>query len=349
MPKFMVDQERREITAPVMIPNEVDYHGHIYDEETVYKACRNYQKNCNKASLQHSLELSKSSAYFVEHYISPTEMLFEDSDTIVKKGSWMATMSFPSDTLWEDAKTGKYKGFSIQAGCKAMKVKKSKVAGRQAAEEGIEVDKRLFDIDFSAEDHHVALVDEAANATEVLVVKAKHLPGSPAENKPDDPSNSESVIEKKEETMSLEDLELEKKKSLELETQELEVKKAKEDQEAELLELRKDKEASEMIEMVSKAKDLKADDADKFAIILTKCKGSLDSEEYLELSKQLEKIVNLTDNKKILEDLGESEVSEEKLVKAKETKFNTLRTKYITEGLPASEASKKARLESDSE
>jgi hypothetical protein len=365
------DPERREITAPVLVPNEVDYHGHIYSEEEVYKACRNYREKCNKASLQHSFDLPKDASEFVEHYISPADMVFADEEgeeTLVKKGAWMATMKFHNDSLWEEVLAKRLKGFSIQATCKSQKVSKAKVAGRAASEEGIKIEKRLFDIDFGGEDHHVALVDEAANATEVLVVKAKHSPDSPV-NKPN-PESLESVNIVKEETM---DLDLEKNKSVELpddiktELEELrkskleadelkiasdaitaeleELKKAKDDRDAEYLELKKAKDAADMVELVTKAKSFKADDAESFALVLKKCKDSLVSEEYEELCKQLGKITNIAENKELLEDLGEAPKSDLDLAKAKDEKFYELREEHISKGKTPAEASKLARLE----
>lgn len=363
MNKVSKNFERREITAPVLVPEEVDYHGHIYNDEEVYKACRNYQEKCGKSSLQHRFELSKDDADFVEHYIAPADMTFTDEvgEILVKKGTWLATMKVKNDTLWERVKEGSFTGFSIQAMCKSLKLEKAKVAGRAASEEGVKATKRLFDIDFSDEDHHVALVDEAANATKVLVVKAKHSPDNPVN--PESPADPASVnINKDDNLMTIEELQKEKelletkvqemdalsKQKADLEVELEDLRKAKEAQasvEAELETLRKEKDAREVSELISKSKEYKADEPESFALILQKCKKSLNEGEYEVLSKQLQKLSNIEKSEKFLKDVGEGSTTEEVIAKSKDAKFYEKRQAYIEEGMTPADASKKARIE----
>lgn len=362
------DLEKREITAPVLVPDEVDYHGHVYNKEEVHKACRNYQDNCQKASIQHQIDITKSTAHFVEHYIAPADMTFQtdEGEILVKEGTWMATMKISNDHLWEDVQKGKFTGFSIKAVSRSLEVEKAKVAGRAAAEKGVIAEKQLFDIDFSKEDHHVALVDEAANATKVLVVKAKHSPDNPV-TKPDDPVIPESVNQNKEDKMDLEKenkdlldqnkVQVEKNEELNSQLEEIskakeaqeakieELKKAKEAQEAKIEELQKEKEQREVAELVVKAKEMKADEPEQFATILQKCKYSLEEDQYEALCKQLNKLANIEDNAEFLKEVGEGKGSEEQLEKNKDKKFYERREELIKEGKPRHEASKIARQE----
>jgi len=350
--------EKREMTAPVLVPEAVDFHGHIYDEEEVFKACRNYRDNCDRANLQHLFDVTTKSAEFVEHYLTPAEMTFGEGDDAitVKKGTWLATMRFSNDAIWEDVKEGKFTGFSISADCMSRKIQKSKIAGGAAGEEGIVVEKRLFDMDFSKDEHHVALVDEAANATKVLVLKRKQInKEDPMLLTPEEIAAKEAVMKAKI-AKDLEKETLQKSKDLEFETlkkqkladdAELEtLRKAKveaAEQTLELESLKKEKSDKETAELIVKAKEFKADDADVFGLILKKCKYSLEGAEYETLLKQLDKLKNIAKNKEVLDPLGDS--NPEKVTKSLDDKIGAKRKELIDGGMMAHEASRKARHE----
>ena len=353
-----LELERKEFIAPVLVPDEVDYHNHIYDEEQVYKACRNYKKNCNRANLQHDQDLDDSRAYFVEHYIAPTEMEFDNGMT-VKKGTWVATMKFKDEKLWQDVQDGKFKGFSISANCYSRRIQKGKIAGRAAAEEGFKAEKRLFDMDFSLEDHHVALVDEAANGTEVLVMKAKQPTKKEVNMTAEEKAAQEALLKAKLDAERQAE-ELEKAKTQELEAlkkakadadeklEELAVIKAKAAEDAKELEaLKKAKDERETQEFIQKAKDLKADDADIFGMVLKKCSNVLDAEEFEALEKQLGKLSNIKDAEGVLKNLGESNA--EKLVKSKDERILKRRAELMADGVMRHLASKQARQEVEAE
>lgn len=347
-----LNNEYREITAPILVPDETDWQGHIYDEEEVLKACRNYRDNCDRENIQHKFDLVKDNAEFVEHYITPAEMTFGEGEDslLVKKGTWMGTMRIKNDTLWNQVKEGKFTGFSIQASCKSIPVAKSKVAGRIDEEEGIETTKRLFDIDFSKDIHHVALVDEAANNTEVLVLKSKN------KQKEDKMSDDTQAVDKAKAEVKAE-LELNEliknkeaqeelikekdAKTADLEAQLAELTKSKEAQEEDLKKFKEEKEAKEMEELVAKAKELKADDADSFGVILSKCKKALEETEYEALETQLSKLANIEDNKELFVNKGKADA----VTKSLDDEFYAKREKYQADGLDKAQASRKARLE----
>ena len=353
--------EQREITAPVLVPDEGDYHGHIYSEEEVHQACRNYRENCRKANIQHAFDISKDTAEFVEHYLAPADIPMEtlDGTVTVKKGTWLATMKIKNDNLWQDVKDGKFTGFSISAQCMSQKLSKSKYAGGNAVDEGHRVEKRLFDIDFSEEDHHVALVDEAANATKILVMKAKQPTQKEVDMTLEEKKAQEALMKAKlveeQEALKLQkakDLELEElkkaKADAEVQAEELKVLKAKaEADQKELEELKKAKDERETQEFIQKAKDLKADDADLFGMVLKKCKMALDGTEFEELEKQLGKLANITKAKGALENVGESNA--EKLVKSKDARVSERRSELIAKGVMRHIASKQARQEVEAE
>jgi hypothetical protein len=113
---FKARVERREITAPVLLPDVVDSHGDIYSEEEVLKACRNFNEVCMKANLQHMHQMDDDAAKFIESYCLPSAMTVDGVD--LPKGTWLATMKINNDALWKSVKEGEFTGFSI--GCIAQ-------------------------------------------------------------------------------------------------------------------------------------------------------------------------------------------------------------------------------------
>ena len=112
---FKAIDERREITAPILVPEEADAHGDIYSADEILKACRNFNEYCEKANVQHEFQVSKQTAEWIESYIAPADMVV--NGVAVTKGTWMGTMKVHNDSLWDAVKEGEFTGFSI--GCKA--------------------------------------------------------------------------------------------------------------------------------------------------------------------------------------------------------------------------------------
>lgn len=108
------NEELKQATFVVMIPDEVDLHGDTTSEEEVRKACFNFNQNCMKANLFHLVDTETFT--FCESYISPVEMML--GDRVVKKGTWLATVQCKSDELWNEIKSENITGLSI--GAKAM-------------------------------------------------------------------------------------------------------------------------------------------------------------------------------------------------------------------------------------
>ncbi len=113
-----VDIEKQIFTAVVLRPNEVDAHGDIYDEDTVEKACHQYNSFCRKANLQHLVETDLATP--VESYIAPAD--FDLGNGQVKKGDWIMSMKVHDKELWEMCKEGKFTGFSVGCMAKTEKI-----------------------------------------------------------------------------------------------------------------------------------------------------------------------------------------------------------------------------------
>lgn len=113
-----VNEELKQATFIVLAPNEVDLHGDIISEEEVRKACYNFNKYSNQANLFH---ITKTATFeFAESFIAPVDFVL--GDTLVSKGTWLATVQVLNDDLWELVKTGEVNGLSIGALASTEKV-----------------------------------------------------------------------------------------------------------------------------------------------------------------------------------------------------------------------------------
>lgn len=113
-----VNEELKQATFIVMVPDEVDLHGDIISEEEVRKACYNFNKYSNQANLFH---ITKTATFeFAESFIAPTDFVL--GDNFVRKGTWLATVQVLNDDLWELVKTGEVNGLSIGALASTEKV-----------------------------------------------------------------------------------------------------------------------------------------------------------------------------------------------------------------------------------
>lgn len=315
MSKFLVksNEEKRQITAPILVPDVVDLHGDTYNVEETELACRSFNKCCKKSNLQHAVQLSNDAAEWLESYITIGTTILKgvDGDDIeIKPGTWMGTMHVKHDELWEEVKKGTFTGFSI--GCKAnvVDIAKAKIAGDTQTE----AKKRLSDFDFSGVDCHVALVDSAANATEFLVMKALEADsqGATLNMKPKSKDKEVNMDALEQANKEIADL----KKSLEVKaTQDTviadlqksldESNEALENDKKELEVLKAAALEAEKLKFVAKAKDIGAEDADSMgeALRAIKC---LSEDVYTQVITHMEKNENIIKNKEFLKDSGES-------------------------------------------
>ena len=105
------NEKLKQATFVVLVPDETDLHGDIISEEEVRKACFNFNKFCGQANLFH---LAKTDTFeFCESYIAPVDIQL--GDTLVKKGTWLATIQSLDDSLWELIEAGEINGLSIGA------------------------------------------------------------------------------------------------------------------------------------------------------------------------------------------------------------------------------------------
>lgn len=112
-------EEQRLFTAVVLRPNEVDGHKEIYSEDTVMKACHEYNEFCASGNLQHMIQTDK--VVPVESWIAKADQ--ELGEGIILKGDWVMTVRVDNDEIWDMCKKGVFTGFSV--GCRALSSKLS--------------------------------------------------------------------------------------------------------------------------------------------------------------------------------------------------------------------------------
>lgn len=118
-----VDTERRIFLAAVLIPNKPimridggEMYDIIFSKETIQQTAHLYLKRGNQKKVTYEHDLSVDGVTVVETWIK------EDAvhDKSVKfglnapLGSWIVMMKADNETVWNDAKEGKIKGFSIE-------------------------------------------------------------------------------------------------------------------------------------------------------------------------------------------------------------------------------------------
>jgi hypothetical protein len=118
-----VDAEKRILMGAALIPNKQIYRKHgkdefyvFFSENTVKKASELFLQNGNQsnATLEHKTKFD--GATVVESWIidNPEMDKSKNYGFSLPKGTWMISMKIEDDKVWNDAKDGKYKGFSIE-------------------------------------------------------------------------------------------------------------------------------------------------------------------------------------------------------------------------------------------
>ena len=120
-----VDNEQKMLIGPILIPEKrilrVDGEGNPYhvffSKDTVKKLAQNYlmKKYTDKATLEHESKIK--GVYLVESWIKDGKLDKSNSYGLnVPEGSWMGMFKVADEKIWNDyVKTGKVKGFSVEA------------------------------------------------------------------------------------------------------------------------------------------------------------------------------------------------------------------------------------------
>lgn len=137
-----IDDDKRLLVGALLIPNKPimrkNEEGNYYiyfSKDTVEKASQKFLMNNNQhnATLEHKIPLSGMT--LVESWI--VENKKQDKSAYygldVPVGTWMGTMKVQNEDTWQEVKSGKIKGFSIE-GYFADKIEASKYDPEKEAE-----------------------------------------------------------------------------------------------------------------------------------------------------------------------------------------------------------------------
>ena len=105
------NEELKQATFIVMVPNEVDLHGDITTEDEVRKAKESFNAYCMKANLFHLVQTDTFE--IIESYVSPADFIL--GEKLVTKGTWLCTVQCLDDNLWSLIKSGEVCSMSIGA------------------------------------------------------------------------------------------------------------------------------------------------------------------------------------------------------------------------------------------
>lgn len=114
--------DKRMITGVVLVPEQVDAHGDIYDAAVVSKAAYDFLAGYNagnEVALMH--KDFKRDFDLLESYVAPVD--FALGDTTVKAGTWLITVRVNEDKIWDKVKKGEITGFSIGGKAKVKQLK----------------------------------------------------------------------------------------------------------------------------------------------------------------------------------------------------------------------------------
>lgn len=121
--KSMDEMERRALFVVLepqeSLDNVSDGHSDYYDEITVEKACRSFNKHSMKAGLFHKFTVESDLVEIEQSFITPSDFETE-SGISIKKGSWLMWMHFPEpldkedDVIWSDVLSGEFTGISVE-------------------------------------------------------------------------------------------------------------------------------------------------------------------------------------------------------------------------------------------
>lgn len=141
---FAIDNERRIISGPAMIPDiamfrtgngNIPDHKVFFSKETIYQIAQKFfMKGFNKNfNIMHDPEMKADDVFVFESFITDSERGikpmkgFEDTPD----GTWFLSAKVDNDDVWGKVKSGDLKGLSVEG---LFKYKKPKLSEDQAYE-----------------------------------------------------------------------------------------------------------------------------------------------------------------------------------------------------------------------
>ena len=104
------DDAKRVVYGVIYEPDVEDTQGDSADAEEIEKAAWDFLKESRTINLQHGKDATD--VFVVESYVTPQVISMNGKD--VKKGAWMMAVQIENKDLWDDVKTGRFTGFSME-------------------------------------------------------------------------------------------------------------------------------------------------------------------------------------------------------------------------------------------
>jgi hypothetical protein len=197
------DDEKQVIYSVAMRPNMLiprkDIEGDaamvFYTEETVKDLQQNFFKNNshNGSTINHNGK-KDNSLYIFESWIveNPEKDKATELGLQVQKGDWVTAQKIDSPEVWQDVKSGKLTGFSIEAFLEPVLINNKTEMTKE------EVDARIKKIMMESEEEKAKAEAEAKLAEEEKLKKEQEMEGEtmpPAET-PEDPAAKIAELQK---------------------------------------------------------------------------------------------------------------------------------------------------------
>ena len=109
LPLSKAQMEKREVMGEVLIPEETDLQGEIYDEGTIRKSMVRFMRDYQTLGEMHKSDARQS--FIIENWQVKKDTDINGRD--IKAGTWMITTKIEDDGLWDDIKEGRITGYSI--------------------------------------------------------------------------------------------------------------------------------------------------------------------------------------------------------------------------------------------
>lgn len=110
--ELVKQEDERYVLGVVLVPDEFDSQGDIYDAESVRKAAFYFMEETQRLGLMHQRTLARDKVRVLESYIAPTDLHLDGH--FVKKGTWLLAARVLDDALWQAVKDGRLTGWSIE-------------------------------------------------------------------------------------------------------------------------------------------------------------------------------------------------------------------------------------------
>lgn len=176
-----VDEEKRELISPALIPNKqiyrydanTDSEYYVYfSKDTVKKAAYSYLKHNNhhKATYQH--EQRVAGVLTVESWIKEGD---QDKSKLygfdLANGTWFVKMKIENEDLWQRIKAGEIKGLSIEG----YFIDKLEQMGKQYTDEEIRTAYKELQAEGKINKIELGLIDEVNSTIKLLDKNIKDL------------------------------------------------------------------------------------------------------------------------------------------------------------------------------